>query len=96
MIKRRISRGTAKDIGQIRAHGQHLAVMAALRVLAHQVAKLADPSRTEHWFMALGEDAFNYVDRAAHPHFDQETTRAIREAAYGTLQVMFDPSRLES
>ena len=57
---------------------------------------LADLEKeADHWFMALGEDAFNYVDRATHPHFDEETTRAIREAAYGTLQVIFDPSRLE-
>jgi hypothetical protein len=95
MTRRRSSQVSAMEIAQAREHGQHLAVMAAFRVLAHQVARLAAPSRTDHWFMALGEDAFNYVDRATHPHFDEETTRTIREAAYGTLQVIFDPSRLE-
>jgi hypothetical protein len=79
------------EIEEIRGHGHHLAMAASIRVLAMQVAKLANPSDMEAWFTALGQKTFEYVDGTTNPRFDEQSMRAIKEATYATLRLIFDP-----
>jgi hypothetical protein len=78
------------DIDETRGHGHHLAIAAAIRVLATRVAQLADPQHPDQWFTALGQEVFDYVDHTKHPQFKGEALRGIKEAAYNTLRMMFD------
>ena len=64
-------------------------------MLVSQVAELADPADPGSWFTALGQDTFDYVDRATNPRYDDETMRALKESAYDTLRMMFDPTGFE-
>jgi hypothetical protein len=79
------------DIEKIRGSGHHLAITAAFRVLASRVAEIADPSRSNEWFTELGQDTFDYVDKTTHPTHSENELRAIKESAYDTLRMMFDP-----
>jgi hypothetical protein len=83
------------DVEQIRGSGHHLAITAAFRMLVSRVAELADPDDAGKWFTALGQDTFDYVDRTTNPNYDDETMRAVKESAYDTLRMMFDPAGSE-
>lgn len=83
------------DIKEIRGSGHHLAITAAFRVLASRVAAIANPNNPGEWFTALGQDTFDYVDSTSHPTHDEATLRAIKESAYDTLRMMFDPKGFE-
>jgi len=83
------------EVEEIRGSGHHLAITAAFRMLVSRVAELAAPADPGNWFTALGQDTFDYVDRTTNPHYDDETMRAIKESAYDTLRMMFDPSGFE-
>jgi hypothetical protein len=39
--------------------------------------------------------AFDYVDRTSHPGFGRDDMRQIKEAAYDTQRMMFDPKGFE-
>jgi hypothetical protein len=65
------------------------------RVLASRVAEIANPDQPGEWFTALGQDTFEYVDGTRHPAHDEATLRAIKEAAYDTLRMMFDSRGFE-
>ena len=80
---------------EIRDHGHHLAITAAFRVLASRVAEIANPDHPGEWFTALGQDTFEYIDGTRHPAHDEATLRAIKEAAYDTLRMMFDSTGFE-
>jgi hypothetical protein len=43
----------------------------------------------------LGQQTFDYVDHTRHPDFDEATIRAIKEAAYDTLRMIFDSKGFE-
>jgi hypothetical protein len=79
------------DIGEIRDHGHHLAITATLRMLAFRVAELGHPDHADRWFTKLGQQTFGYVDETKHQNFDEPTIRAVKEAAYDTLRMIFDP-----
>ncbi|HXQ82627.1 MAG TPA: hypothetical protein VN769_01025 [Xanthobacteraceae bacterium] len=83
------------DIEEIRGHGHHLAMAAAIRMLAAHMAQIADPKHAEQWFTMLGQRTFDYVDRTNHPGFDEPTMREIKEATYDTLRMIFDPKGVE-
>jgi hypothetical protein len=80
---------------EIRDSGHHLAIAAAFRVLAAEVARLADPVQPGQWFTELGQTAFQYVDASKNPSYDPKALRAVKEAAYDTLRMMFDPRGFE-
>jgi hypothetical protein len=75
--------------------GHMLGMCATIRILASKVATLAEPQNPDQWFTALGEHAFGYVDRTTNPDFKGETEKEIKEAAYGTLRMIFDPNGLK-
>jgi hypothetical protein len=75
---------------EINEQGHHLALAASLRVLARHVALAVNPSHADEWFTELGQDVFDYVDRTTHPTNHPSETRAIKEAAYDTLRMVFD------
>jgi hypothetical protein len=76
---------------EINEQGHHLATAAGLRVLAQHVASVANPSHPDEWFTEFGQDVFDYVDRTTHPTHHPSEIRAIKEAAYDTLRMVFDP-----
>lgn len=75
--------------------GHMLGICAAIRVLAANAATLAEPQNPNSWFTALGEHTFEYVDRTSNPDFKGNTEKEIKEAAYGTLRMIFDPKGLK-
>jgi hypothetical protein len=83
------------EVEEIRGSGHHLAITAAFRILISRVAELADPDDPGNWFTALGQETFDYVDRTTNRRYDDETMRAIKESAYDTLRMMFDPTGFE-
>jgi hypothetical protein len=83
------------NIREIRDHGHHLAMAASLRLVASRIAMLANPEHPDEWFTELGQDTFDYVDRTHNPAYTAYETRAIKEAAYGTLRMIFDSKGFE-
>jgi hypothetical protein len=75
----------------IKAQSDHLVMAAAIRILAWEIANLANAPDKEVWFLALGESVFNYIDRTSNPQMDEPTLKAVKEAAYDTLRMVFDP-----
>ena len=75
-----------------RLQGDHLAIAAAFRVLAMGVAKIANKDDPEHWFISLGQSAMDYIDLTSNPNLDEKTSKAVKEAAYETIRMIFDPS----
>lgn len=68
---------------------------ATVRMLATHIAKLSDPRQPSQCFTALGQEAFDYVDRTKNPALDKATEKAAKEAAYNTLRMIFDPKGFE-
>jgi len=79
------------DTQAIRRSGNHLAIAASIRILAFEMAKIANPVDPESWFTALGQKTFQYVDATSNPNFDEQTTKAVKEASYEALRMIFDP-----
>ena len=77
---------------EINEQGYHLAMAASLRVLAKHIAVVANPSHPDEWFTELGQDVFDYVDRTTHPTHSPSEIKAIKETAYDTLRMVFDPN----
>jgi hypothetical protein len=84
-------RGYAMNVNEARGHGHHLAIAASIRVLAMEVAKIANPREPEAWFTSLSQRTFQYVDEASNPHFDERVMKVIKETTYESLRMIFDP-----
>ena len=80
----------------VKASGEHLAISAAFRVLASHVAQLANPEHPDQWLEAVGEQIFDYVERASNPNNSEPLQKAIKEAAYDALGRIFDSKRLNA
>ena len=75
--------------------GHFLALSAMARLLSIEIAKVADPTNPRRWFDAFGERVFEYIDGASNPDFKDDTEKEIKETAYGTLRMIFDPKNLK-
>jgi hypothetical protein len=71
-------------------HGNYLAMVVAIRVLAQEVAKLAAPGLTAEWFTALSQEAFAGIDETSNPRLDENTMKQVKEAGYDALRMIFD------
>ena len=75
-----------------KSHGDHLAIAATLRILARHIAKVESPNDASGWFLAVGQETFDYVDHTSNPAFNESQIKPIKEAAYATLRMIFDPT----
>ena len=74
--------------------GHLLALCAAIRCLAAQMARNTSPHNPEQLFTALSERAIHWVDDAMDPQVGGDDEREIKESAYGTLRMIFDPDAI--
>lgn len=82
-------------MNETRDSGHHIAMATAIRVVAIEPAKIINPADPESAFLALGQEAFDTIDRISNPALDEPTTKAVKNAAYDTLRMVFEPKPIK-